>query len=151
MLWINKYTLSCTQLRECIYICSYTDDILVIIATCDCLILKVKNHEFLRAPVRSHGTVSAFWRDYLAMSRELNVQENRKMNEKVIEVLGKIFNLWKRYQFVTGNELLKDPVSSCCLLSIFFASIGNLCHSHFPFPACFILQWKWGIWYKLMA
>lgn len=51
-----------------------------------CLILKVKNLEFLRAPVRSHGTVSAFCRDYFAMFRELNVRKNRKVHEKVIEV-----------------------------------------------------------------
>lgn len=94
----------------------------------NCLILKVKKLEFLRAPVRSPRTVSAFGRGYLEMHREfgrgyleihreINVQKNRRMHERVIEVF-----LWRNISAVrkipvcdSGNGLSQDPVSSHCL------------------------------------
>jgi len=51
----------------------------------NCLILKIKTLEFLGAPVVHPGTVSAFGEGYLAMSREINAQKNRKMHERLIK------------------------------------------------------------------
>lgn len=83
----------------------------------NCLILKVKKLEFLRAPVMSPRTVSAFGGGYLEMHREINVQKNRRMHERVIEVF-----LWRNISAVrkipvcdSGNGLSQDPVSSHCL------------------------------------
>lgn len=118
-----------------------------------CLILKVKKFEFLRGLLMSPRTVPAFRKGYLAIPRDINARKNRKMHERLVEVFLRqnISAVRKIPVCDFGNELLQNPVSSHCLQSFIVASSVDLCCAHFPFPSCFILQWKWSIGYMLMC